>query len=81
MKYLNMDMLSVLESIEFKPRSRESILSLIPFLHDKFAFIRTSKYEVAELRWMMKELRKIAIGNLPLKELAKIIQGGGKHDE
>ena len=51
----------------------------IPFLGEKFARIRTSQDEEAGTRWIMKELRKLAIGNLPLPELAEIVRQGGRH--
>ncbi|MFL0245656.1 Glu-tRNA(Gln) amidotransferase subunit GatE [Candidatus Clostridium stratigraminis] len=68
-----MEMMSVLKSISFTKRSRDSILSLIPFMNNKFNQINTSKNNKAKFKWMMKELRKIALGNIPLNELADII--------
>lgn len=68
-----MEMTCILKSINFTKRSRDNILSLIPFMEDKFNEINTSKDNKAKFRWMMKELRKIAIGNIPLNELAAII--------
>lgn len=76
-KHPKMDMMSVLVSIDFSKRNNESIFELIPFLSDKFAKIKTSDTDDAYLRWMMKELRKIAIGNIHLHELADIIRKGG----
>ncbi|MFL0266930.1 Glu-tRNA(Gln) amidotransferase subunit GatE [Candidatus Clostridium radicumherbarum] len=67
-----MEMMSVLKSINFTKCSRDSILSLIPFMNNKFNEINTSKNNKAKFKWMMKELRKIAIGNIPLNELADI---------
>lgn len=72
-KHPEMKMSSVLKSINFTKRSKISIVSLIPFMNDKFNEINTSKDNRAKFRWMMKELRKIAIGNIPLNELADII--------
>lgn len=73
----DMDMASVFETYGFKKTSREEILSHIPVLHDKFQGIASSNDKNAEFRWMMKELRKIAIGNIPMKELAEIVHKGG----
>ncbi|MCP4590480.1 MAG: Glu-tRNA(Gln) amidotransferase GatDE subunit E, partial [bacterium] len=70
----NMDLESVLTSINFARHDREEICSLIPFLHEKFAQINTSKDPNAGLRWMMKELRKMATGNIPLPELAAAVR-------
>lgn len=72
-KHPEMKMPSVLKSITFTKCSRDSIVSLIPFMNDKFNEINTSKDNKAKFRWMMKELRKVAIGNMPLNELADII--------
>lgn len=72
-----MDMVSVFETYGFKKYTREKISSYIPFLHNKFKTIASSHDKDAEFRWMMKELRKIAIGNIPMKELAEIVREGG----
>jgi glutamyl-tRNA(Gln) amidotransferase subunit E len=69
----NMDLESVLISINFARHDRDEIFSLIPLLHEKFAQINTSKNPDAGLRWMMKELRKMATGNIPLPELAAAV--------
>jgi glutamyl-tRNA(Gln) amidotransferase subunit E len=72
-----MSMDSVLESIELPNSNYESIISAIPLLREKFAGIRTSKDKDAELNWMMSMLRKVAVGNIPLNQLADIIRKGG----
>lgn len=69
-KHPRMEMLSVLESINFKRHSAENIYSYIPILHEKFKTIKTSRDNFAEFRWIMKELSKVAIGNIPLVSLA-----------
>jgi len=71
-----MEMMSVLKSINFTKRSRDSILSMIPSMSKNFNEINTSKDNKAKFKWMMKELRKIALGNIPLNELADIIAKG-----
>lgn len=76
-KHPKMDIGSVLEAINFHKIGRESIISLIPSLHKKFGEIKTSNREEAEFRWMMSELRKIAIGNMPMHELAEVLHKGG----
>lgn len=73
-KHPRMDMLSVLESINFKRYSIEDIYSYIPILHEKFKTIRTSDSEFAEFRWIMRELSKIAVGNIPLSSLANDVK-------
>ncbi|WBW95675.1 Glu-tRNA(Gln) amidotransferase subunit GatE [Oceanirhabdus sp. W0125-5] len=77
-QYPMMDMESLLEKINFIKRDRDSIISLIPLMREKFTFINTSKNPDAELLWIMKELRSTAIGNMPLHELADAIRKGGK---
>jgi glutamyl-tRNA(Gln) amidotransferase subunit E len=73
----NMDLPSVLASIQFARHDRESILALVPLLREKFAQINTSRDPEAGRRWMMKKLRKMAIGNVPLAELAAGLAAGG----
>jgi glutamyl-tRNA(Gln) amidotransferase subunit E len=72
-----MDMVSVFETYGFKRCSREKISSYIPFLQSKFKSIAASNDKDADFRWMMKELRKISIGNMPMEELAEIVHKGG----
>ena len=73
----NMDFDSVLASIQFVPHDRASILSLVPLLREKFAQINTSPDAGAGIRWMMKKLRPMALGNMALPELAAVIREGG----
>jgi glutamyl-tRNA(Gln) amidotransferase subunit E len=68
-----MDFESVLVSIPFKKMTKEEIIAKIPFLKKKFAEIHISKEEVHEKNWIMGELRRIALGNIRLKELYKLI--------
>jgi glutamyl-tRNA(Gln) amidotransferase subunit E len=76
-KHPNMELMKVLECIDFSKYSKDSITSLIEALREKFNSLRTSKYKEAELRWIMKELQGKALGNIPLHELAGIIRKGG----
>ena len=76
-----MDMVSVFETYGFKRYTREKISSYISFLQSKFQSIASSHDKDAELRWMMKELRKIAIGNMPMEELAEMVHKGGLKNE
>jgi glutamyl-tRNA(Gln) amidotransferase subunit E len=69
-----MDFESVLISIKFKSIVREEIYSHIPFLKKKFADIRVSKGDGLEVSWIMGQLRKMALGNICLKELADKIK-------
>lgn len=65
---------SVLELLEYQKRGREEIVKQIPLLKKKFADIKASKDVGACHRWIMGQLRKIAIGNMGLRELAEVVQ-------
>ena len=60
---------SVLNSIKFKQQREELIYGQIPFLHQKFQQIGIFKSINNEQRWIMGQLRGIAIGNIPLSLL------------
>ena len=64
-----MDFDSVLASINFKKISKKEIVEVIPFLRKKFNSIRVSKKEGVDVKWIMGELHKNALGNINLKEL------------
>jgi len=68
-QYPKMDYDSVLTTIKFKRMPLEKILGMIPVLRKKFREIHTSKKQDAEVNWIMGELRKTALGNIPLAEL------------
>ncbi len=69
-----MDPESVLREINFKKHHHEAIFSLIPILKEKFNQITNSKNPDASFRWMMKELKPMAIGNISMTELAKVVR-------
>lgn len=71
---------SVLTTIGYSRHSREEILSHLPALRKKFAEIRKSKRARAEIDWIMGNLCKIALGNMPLDELSAIIEKEISHD-
>ncbi|MFH0895849.1 MAG: Glu-tRNA(Gln) amidotransferase GatDE subunit E, partial [Bacteroidota bacterium] len=73
-QYPKMDFDSILETIKFKKVTKEKIQSQIPFLKEKFASIRMSKKKGVDVDWIMGNLRKTALGNLPLAELKKMIE-------
>jgi len=76
----NLDLESVLIGIGFARHNHDDIFAFIPLLREKFALINTSKDPGAGLRWMMRDLRKMALGNMPLSELAEAIGPGGGHE-
>ena len=49
-----MDFESVLKCMDFHKQSSDYIYSLIPLFHEKFKLIRTSKFDFAEFKWIMK---------------------------
>ena len=69
---------SVLSAVGYKKYTRAEILSHLPDLIKKFGEIRKSDKPEAEIDWIMGNLRKIALGNMPLKELyAEVAKGTG----
>jgi len=69
-----MDYESVLTSIGFKRAKKEDILSKAEFLNEKFKQIGRSGKPEARLNWVMGELRKVALGNINLTELAQLLK-------
>lgn len=65
-----LDFESVLTSIKFKKVAKEQLFNSVPFLKSKFAEIQISDKEGNEKDWIMGQLRKMAIGNVSLNELA-----------
>ncbi|NOQ24096.1 MAG: Glu-tRNA(Gln) amidotransferase subunit GatE [Bacteroidales bacterium] len=72
-QYPKMDFDSILTSINFKSVPKEEILSKIPFLKQKYSEIKTSKDDKVAKNWIMGELQKTAIGNIPPDQLAQAI--------
>ncbi|KAF0195379.1 MAG: glutamyl-tRNA(Gln) amidotransferase subunit E [Bacteroidetes bacterium] len=64
---------SALTSIKFKKVAREELLGKLPFLKTKFAEIQHTERPGVEKDWIMGQLRRSAIGNVELTELAKMI--------
>jgi len=69
-----MDMESVLISIKFKSISKEDITKHIPFLREKFTKIRFNDLKENETNWIMGQLQQMAIGNINMKDLKKLIE-------
>lgn len=74
----NMDFQSVLTTVNFKRSSREEILAPLPILKEKFKKIGTSKDPAAARRWIVGNLRKLALGNMPMREVAAQLAKGKK---
>jgi len=73
-EFPKMDFDSILETIKFKRLPKEVIVDDISFLKKKYKEIRTSKNKDAEKKWIMGELRKVALGNIDLTELSREIK-------
>jgi len=71
-----MELPSVLDTIGFQRRDRREILDMLPVLDAKFAEINTSPDPDARKRWIMGRLRPVALGNLDLGELSRLVPGG-----
>ena len=76
----NMDFQSVLTTINFKKLNREEILAPLPFLKEKFQKIKTSKDPEAATRWIVGNLRKLALGNLAMSEVRDQVARETDHD-
>jgi glutamyl-tRNA(Gln) amidotransferase subunit E len=68
-----MDFESVLTSIKFRKVDKKDILAMIPFFRKKFKEIGRSQDPRAEKKWIMGELRPVALGNTSLPELSLLI--------
>ncbi|MBN1338391.1 MAG: Glu-tRNA(Gln) amidotransferase subunit GatE [Bacteroidales bacterium] len=72
-EFPKMDFDSVLDSIRFKMIPKDEILSLIPFMSEKFNETARCISDNNRVNWIMGELRKKATGNIPLRELNEAI--------
>ncbi len=77
LEHPNMDMNSILSTIKFKKRKKDEIISNIPILENQFDATSKKNDPYAKRRWIMGQLRPMAIGNISLNELSTIINGGG----
>lgn len=74
MEYPNMDMASVLTSLKFRKRTKETLLAPVDFLIEKFKEIRRSDNDAAIRDWLMGQLRTQAVGNIALNELSQMVE-------
>ena len=75
-----MDFESVLTTIRFKTVARETIIGQIPELRRMFDKLKHSNDPGAGGRWIMGELRAMALGNMPLVELHTAVEKEMAHD-
>ncbi len=73
-----MEFESVLTTLNFRRTSRTELLARIPFLKEKFDNIRHSTDDANAADWAMGQLRNAALGNMPLRDLAKEVEKGMK---
>ncbi len=73
MEYPKMDFESVLTNIGFLRNTQDDVRAKISFLREKYRQIRTSRRDGAETRWIMGQIRPMALGNWPLKDLSEIV--------
>jgi len=71
-----MELPSVLETIGFRRCGRKEIQEMLPVLDAKFDEINTSPDPTARHRWIMGRLRPVALGNMDLEELSRLVPGG-----
>jgi glutamyl-tRNA(Gln) amidotransferase subunit E len=70
-KHPNMDFSSILTAVGYKPAEPKDIIEQIPTLRQIFSKFKPSprRKATAEADWIMGRLHKIALGNIPLREL------------
>jgi glutamyl-tRNA(Gln) amidotransferase subunit E len=76
----NMVFESVLTTIGFSPATEDEILSYLPALKTKFRDLCTSSDPNACTDWIMGQLRKHALGNMPLRELRTLVEREVNHE-
>lgn len=69
-----MDFDSLLTSLKFKKVPKEELTANLSFLKKKFCTIRNTESPKAKTNWLMGQLRKNAVGNIPLSELRQLIE-------
>jgi glutamyl-tRNA(Gln) amidotransferase subunit E len=69
-----MDFESILTILNFKKIEKRDIISKIQYLKDKYEATRRSHEPRDKQNWIMGQLRKIAVGNINLKELADSLE-------
>jgi glutamyl-tRNA(Gln) amidotransferase subunit E len=65
---------AILKEIGFRETTRPEIMNKLSFFRDQYKSIRISKDDSAGERWIMGQLNTLALGNIPLAELRKIVQ-------
>ena len=69
------DLIFILDTINFKIRSKKEIIQPIPVLKEKFKQIKYSKKPEVDKEWVMGQVSKDALGNMNLAELSDAVEG------
>lgn len=71
----NMVFSSVLSVLNYQPVDREKVIEQIPILHEMYSNfpMKSKRIPYSELSWIMGRLRKLALGNVLLKDLHDIV--------
>ncbi|MDP1727456.1 MAG: Glu-tRNA(Gln) amidotransferase subunit GatE [Bacteroidota bacterium] len=64
------DFETILTMINFRPASKKEITDIIPIYQEQFAQIKFSKTKEADGKWIMGQVRNLALGNMSLAELS-----------
>jgi glutamyl-tRNA(Gln) amidotransferase subunit E len=78
-QFPHMPLDGVLTAVGFTPTSADQIIARISALHDEYDRIRTSPDPGARVRWIMGQLRPIALGNIPLPTLKSMVENVAAH--
>lgn len=65
-----MEFESVLSTLKFKKASQDELNGRLPFIHAKFVANRRKPGEHHRINWIMGQIRKAALGNVELAEIA-----------
>ena len=70
---------AVLTAVGFAPASADQINARFAALHEKYDLIRTSPDPGARVRWIMGQLRPVALGNIALATLKSMVENVAAH--
>ena len=70
----NMEFNSVLTSLNFRRLKKAALLAPVGFLIEKFREINNTDDQSKTKSWLMGQLRKQAIGNIPLGEFSQLVE-------
>jgi glutamyl-tRNA(Gln) amidotransferase subunit E len=73
-QYPQMDFESVLATVKFKKVPEDEILDKVPYLVNIADQSGISANKEARIRWIMGQLHKTALGNMPLNKLEKLVE-------